>query len=489
MDDQEFRLGIRIDTNAVDPATRKVRELRKELQDLERSDSFTGKAAVRADLTRQLAHAERGLAAFKAQATDTGQASSKAAMGVLTLANSVQDFQAAGLRGVLNNIPMLVAGLGGGAGLAGTAMLAAVAFDTLNGKLINFNDLLGKSEDDVANRRQSLVDKAEAVVASAEGPTDAARARQTTVNDAVRNAGGITGLAAQLARRHEERSGLGSFMPDKAEGYIRDYERSGNQKLADMFRQAATNTARENARKHYEDRLKLLMADPSRQAELLREIGNVQPGVAASLSAKTAAPPPPGTMGGGAMMTAGFEAVGKVLGGVRREIVDAAEEGLRAMREATHVLEEIGMREATLARARKMEADEMQQRLAFGQRMTGDVTGEAAQYMAMLMGDPRIGGGGMSSDDAYHTAAGQLADRYSASRVFGGMGMSQDDALALAYQQMQAAMPFAEEMAAANREMNPDGKELARQTKELVQVQRRALQEGVPIRLRKTGWR
>ncbi len=43
--------------------------------------------------------------------------------------NSMQDFQAAGLRGILNNIPQVITALGGSAGLAGVVTIAAVAFE------------------------------------------------------------------------------------------------------------------------------------------------------------------------------------------------------------------------------------------------------------------------------------------------------------------------------------------------------------------------
>lgn len=50
---------------------------------------------------------------------------------VLFASNALQDFSAAGMRGVTNNIPQLVMAMGGGAGLAGGAMLAGVAIEAL----------------------------------------------------------------------------------------------------------------------------------------------------------------------------------------------------------------------------------------------------------------------------------------------------------------------------------------------------------------------
>lgn len=51
-----------------------------------------------------------------------------AAMGLLEASRAIEDFSVAGMRGALNNIPGLAMSLGAGAGLAGAASLAAVAF-------------------------------------------------------------------------------------------------------------------------------------------------------------------------------------------------------------------------------------------------------------------------------------------------------------------------------------------------------------------------
>lgn len=56
-------------------------------------------------------------------------ASSKRNLGMATmfLGNSIQEFQAAGIRGILNNIPQVIMAFGGGADLAGVLTVAAVA--------------------------------------------------------------------------------------------------------------------------------------------------------------------------------------------------------------------------------------------------------------------------------------------------------------------------------------------------------------------------
>jgi hypothetical protein len=77
-----------------------------------------------------------GLPAIAAQqkaldAAHKDLAASSRNMGAATLyaSNALQDFQAAGMRGVLNNIPQILQALGAGSGLAGVAMAVGVAFE------------------------------------------------------------------------------------------------------------------------------------------------------------------------------------------------------------------------------------------------------------------------------------------------------------------------------------------------------------------------
>ena len=74
-----------------------------------------------------LAHQQQLAASQKVLADSTG----KMGMGFLYASNAIQDFQAAGLRGVVNNIPQIIAAFGGSAGLAGAVQVAAVAIQAL----------------------------------------------------------------------------------------------------------------------------------------------------------------------------------------------------------------------------------------------------------------------------------------------------------------------------------------------------------------------
>jgi hypothetical protein len=60
----------------------------------------------------------------------TQSAAGRSGMAVLELSRGVEDLQY-GVRGVLNNLPVLIMAMGGGAGLAGVASLAAVALSQL----------------------------------------------------------------------------------------------------------------------------------------------------------------------------------------------------------------------------------------------------------------------------------------------------------------------------------------------------------------------
>jgi hypothetical protein len=72
----------------------------------------------------------RASAAAKRMGDDLGKSSSTAARGMLQLGYMVDDIQY-GFRSIVNNIPQVVMGLGGGAGLAGGVAIAAVAVNQL----------------------------------------------------------------------------------------------------------------------------------------------------------------------------------------------------------------------------------------------------------------------------------------------------------------------------------------------------------------------
>lgn len=84
-----------------------------------------------------------------------------AAMGFLELSRAVEDAQY-GLRGVLNNIPAMVLGFGGGAGLAGVISLAAVAITQFGSKLLDVNAPVREAQkelDELAEKLKAVAEK------------------------------------------------------------------------------------------------------------------------------------------------------------------------------------------------------------------------------------------------------------------------------------------------------------------------------------------
>jgi hypothetical protein len=91
----------------------------------------------------------------------TEQARSKVAgfgQSMMQAGRSVQDFQAAGLRGILNNIEGLTMSMGGTAGLAGVLTMAAVAFEVFKPAIMGFVDSLGLGEEGAKGVADQIVD-------------------------------------------------------------------------------------------------------------------------------------------------------------------------------------------------------------------------------------------------------------------------------------------------------------------------------------------
>jgi hypothetical protein len=98
--------------------------------------------------------------AFKSTAKageEGGEGAKKASYGWLHFAHAVQDAQY-GVGAVLNNIPLVVQALGGGPGLAGTVMIAAVAFETFRGYIGDVRTELGMIVDPMQAFARSSAD-------------------------------------------------------------------------------------------------------------------------------------------------------------------------------------------------------------------------------------------------------------------------------------------------------------------------------------------
>jgi hypothetical protein len=483
MYDQEYRLGVRIDTTSVDPATAKIRALQRELKELEQSTSFSGYAARRQQIETQINTATRAMGQFKTQAVQMGQASGNAAYGILTLANSVQDFQAAGLRGVLNNIPMLVTALGGGAGLAGGVMIAAVAFEQLRNNLDLFNQEVAKPYE--GDRFRKLAADAKAATDAMFEPSDTERKARSDTMDVLRNApGGASGVAARLAADLEKKSGLAAFSANQDSGIVgqagdlANFFMSGGQWAQKPKNDDAA--LRERAKKHFEDRLRILAADPSRREELRAMVESVAPAAAAAIpGAKEQV-----TVGTEEMAAAAKRNYAKEQAKLAEDLTKQGQENERLGR---------AIAERTEAELRAKEAAErhsqMQRREQIAKESGGGPIPFLAEQIASLTLGRQFGGEGLSMGEALDFKRQQIAEQAMTSQAFGGLGMNAETAMRYATQQVNAAYGNASQLATQIAVANPDSRELARQNKELVSVQRRMLTEGIPIRVRRIGWR
>ena len=88
-----------------------------------------------------------GRKATQAQ-TGLGKSTRRTDLAMLSFSQAVEDAQY-GIRGILNNIPLLVMQLGGGAGLAGVISLAAVGLSTLYRKLTETDKSIEETAEEV----------------------------------------------------------------------------------------------------------------------------------------------------------------------------------------------------------------------------------------------------------------------------------------------------------------------------------------------------
>ena len=91
---------------------------------------------LRAGLAAAMVQAQQAGQKISQSMNQAGQASAKGGanmnMAILQASRGIQDFQAAGLMGIVNNVEGIAAGFGVGAGVAGMATLAAVAIQGLS---------------------------------------------------------------------------------------------------------------------------------------------------------------------------------------------------------------------------------------------------------------------------------------------------------------------------------------------------------------------
>ncbi len=119
------------------------------------AEAFAAKTLPLVDANLKKAMATGRLGAAELKKLD--KSSRLSGQGLLQLSYFADDAQY-GLRGILNNVPALIAGLGGGAGLAGALSLAALAGYKL---LPVLKDLVNPSEDPEALK--AIADQLQAI--------------------------------------------------------------------------------------------------------------------------------------------------------------------------------------------------------------------------------------------------------------------------------------------------------------------------------------
>lgn len=160
-------------------------------------DAYSRKAEKAAEATRQL-----GQAGYRA-----GRGGMSGSFGFLAFSQAVEDAQY-GIRGVLNNIPQMVIGFGGGVGLAGAISLAAVAAANLLPRLI---ELYG------ANDVDKLKEADEAWREAFDSAMEAANEIERAADAEARGAALAAEWNAVLAERFAVVSQLGGFYKGQLE--------------------------------------------------------------------------------------------------------------------------------------------------------------------------------------------------------------------------------------------------------------------------------
>lgn len=237
-EDVNIRIKTTADTSGAKAATRSLADMERELQDVKKA--FSSAAAGSKEFTSardkiSLLSREIQQVAKSTQGLGRG---SNAGGAVLEFSRAFEDAQY-GIRGVLNNIPTLVAMLGGGAGLAGVISIAAVAGTQLwemmsSGAKNSKNPLL-----DYNNSFKDLVDHFSSIETSARNIRDAAIVKEEDT--------GAEGLKDNndSARRSNAANALSSL---KERGQISIDMANERVRLAGIEKQLATETGEEALR-------------------------------------------------------------------------------------------------------------------------------------------------------------------------------------------------------------------------------------------------
>jgi hypothetical protein len=308
---------------------------------------------------------------------ELGKSNSNAAMGVLALSNAFQDAQY-GMAGMINNIPMMVSGLGLGMGVAGAVQAAAVGIQILTKNVDLFGEKAKEAARDAADLTAEMMADANAAYKNAEA-TKAATESQERHNDAMRAAEDRykeqIRLSEDLLKQKQAERDAVVAMTDAQAGLdmakIQLAEGRGEMSKEDAIIAREKVRSEADARKWAADVALegAKMAELSRRAAAEVELGNSQRQQAEQLKAE----------GAGMMTKDDRELADKNMGSARSQLESSR---LRQEELAKTITEEERWVKSTLVDFQGFDKQEVQKRLYDNRQKLAKETEEAAKLQA-----------------------------------------------------------------------------------------------------------
>lgn len=190
----EAEVRVKELTRAINDESAALMKAIKEAREMGASQTHLN--AIWANGSRDIAAYKQQLAAYSRDIATTHR---DMGQSMLYLGNSIQDFQAAGLRGILNNIPQVVMALGGTGGLAGALTVAAVAFESFRPQIDKFLEGLRGGAKDIGKYTteiERLTGRVEALK-KVENPTSQQSFELNTAERALKEAQRLGGIGAK----------------------------------------------------------------------------------------------------------------------------------------------------------------------------------------------------------------------------------------------------------------------------------------------------
>lgn len=248
-DEDSIKLKVEEDSSQVDRAKKKVELYRLELRDL--NDAFD-RGAVGGEFFRaEQARLEQQITRTTKAVEQGGKAAGGAFKGdmgyaVMAFSNAIDDVQY-GIRGIVNNVPQLVTGLGMGAGMAGAAQIAMVAINQLVQRMGSLDEMFGRTNiDKFIEKLQKIADvgdkataawRREATGLGESGPLAGLKpAAETAAGAGIRGALAESGQAQAIGREAVERATANKFANDP---FLKEDQRRRDEIRARVAKDAA----------------------------------------------------------------------------------------------------------------------------------------------------------------------------------------------------------------------------------------------------------